>query len=192
MTLRAQGSRTSEASKCRPTTGARSRRRAASGSGQGHGRAHTVARDVERIQHPEVKWGDVVRFRRGCGCARHGRRRNWRHSHHQRGSVRERQDGGYLRRRSSPSSSSRRSAPVLLGYGNWSKKGSKHVEDQLPLLSRKEMRPVWRDRRTSRQTRRAGKSSVANKFPVAFCVLRAHEGTGAPQSAGDLLMIKYR
>ena len=35
---------------------------------------------------------------------------------------------------------------VLLGYGNWSKKGSKHVDDQLPLLSRKEMRPMWRDR----------------------------------------------
>jgi acyl-homoserine-lactone acylase len=37
---------------------------------------------------------------------------------------------------------------ALLGYGNWSKAGSKHVEDQLPLLSRKEMRPIWRDRKT--------------------------------------------
>jgi len=35
-------------------------------------------------------------------------------------------------------------AEVLLNYGNWSKKGSKHVEDQLPLASRKEMRPMWR------------------------------------------------
>ena len=33
-------------------------------------------------------------------------------------------------------------AEALLGYGNWSKAGSKHVEDQLPLLSRKEMRPI--------------------------------------------------
>jgi acyl-homoserine-lactone acylase len=38
-------------------------------------------------------------------------------------------------------------AEALLNYGNWSKKGSKHVEDQLPLLSRKEMRPVWRARK---------------------------------------------
>ncbi len=38
-------------------------------------------------------------------------------------------------------------AEALLGYGNWSKPGSKHVEDQLPLASRKEMRPVWRARK---------------------------------------------
>ena len=35
-------------------------------------------------------------------------------------------------------------AEVLLTYGNWSKKGSKHIDDQLPLASRKEMRPMWR------------------------------------------------
>ena len=35
-------------------------------------------------------------------------------------------------------------AEALLNYGNWSKAGSKHIEDQLPLASRKEMRPVWR------------------------------------------------
>jgi len=38
-------------------------------------------------------------------------------------------------------------AEALLGYGNWSKPGSKHVEDQLPLASRKELRPVWRARK---------------------------------------------
>ena len=38
-------------------------------------------------------------------------------------------------------------AEALLGYGNWSKEGSKHIEDQLPLASRKEMRPVWRARK---------------------------------------------
>lgn len=37
-------------------------------------------------------------------------------------------------------------AEALLGYGNWSRAGSKHVEDQLPLLSKKQMRPVWRAR----------------------------------------------
>lgn len=38
-------------------------------------------------------------------------------------------------------------AEALLSYGNWSKKGSPHVEDQMRLLSRKEMRPIWRDRK---------------------------------------------
>ena len=38
-------------------------------------------------------------------------------------------------------------AEGLLNYGNWSKKGSPHVEDQVPLASRKEMRPMWRDRK---------------------------------------------
>jgi acyl-homoserine lactone acylase PvdQ len=37
-------------------------------------------------------------------------------------------------------------AEALLSYGNWSKAGSAHVEDQMRLLSRKEMRPVWRTR----------------------------------------------
>jgi acyl-homoserine-lactone acylase len=37
-------------------------------------------------------------------------------------------------------------AEALLGYGNWSKVGSKHVDDQLPLFSKKQMRPVWRAR----------------------------------------------
>jgi acyl-homoserine-lactone acylase len=35
-------------------------------------------------------------------------------------------------------------AEALLNYGNWSRKGSKHIDDQLPLASRKELRPVWR------------------------------------------------
>ncbi len=38
-------------------------------------------------------------------------------------------------------------AEALLSYGNWSKPGSPHVEDQMRLLSRKEMRPVWRTRK---------------------------------------------
>jgi acyl-homoserine-lactone acylase len=37
-------------------------------------------------------------------------------------------------------------AEALLGYGNWSKVGSKHVDDQLPLASKRQMRPVWRAR----------------------------------------------
>ena len=38
-------------------------------------------------------------------------------------------------------------AEGLLMYGNWSKKGSPHVEDQMKLASKKEMRPIWRDRK---------------------------------------------
>jgi acyl-homoserine-lactone acylase len=35
---------------------------------------------------------------------------------------------------------------ALLGYGNWSRVGSKHVEDQLALASQKKMRPIMRGR----------------------------------------------
>ena len=38
-------------------------------------------------------------------------------------------------------------AEALLSYGNWSKAGSPHVEDQVRLSSQKQMRPVWRDRK---------------------------------------------
>jgi acyl-homoserine-lactone acylase len=37
-------------------------------------------------------------------------------------------------------------AEALLSYGNWSKRDSPHTQDQIPLMSRNEMRPVWRDR----------------------------------------------
>jgi acyl-homoserine-lactone acylase len=35
---------------------------------------------------------------------------------------------------------------ALLGYGNWSRVGSKHVDDQLALASQKKMRPILRQR----------------------------------------------
>jgi acyl-homoserine-lactone acylase len=35
-------------------------------------------------------------------------------------------------------------AEALLSYGNWSKEGSPHLQDQTELMSKKEMRPVWR------------------------------------------------
>jgi acyl-homoserine-lactone acylase len=35
---------------------------------------------------------------------------------------------------------------ALLGYGNWSRVGSKHVDDQLALASQKKMRPILRTR----------------------------------------------
>jgi acyl-homoserine-lactone acylase len=38
-------------------------------------------------------------------------------------------------------------AQCLLGYGNSTQPGSPHLTDQLPFLSRKELLPVWRERR---------------------------------------------
>lgn len=35
---------------------------------------------------------------------------------------------------------------ALLGYGNWSRAGSKHIDDQLALASQKKMRPILRTR----------------------------------------------
>jgi len=40
---------------------------------------------------------------------------------------------------------------ALLGYGNWSRVGSKHVDDQLPLASQKKMRPILRTRQAIEQ-----------------------------------------
>ncbi len=37
-------------------------------------------------------------------------------------------------------------ARVLLSYGNAFQPGTPHRTDQLPLFSRKELRPVWRTR----------------------------------------------
>jgi acyl-homoserine-lactone acylase len=37
-------------------------------------------------------------------------------------------------------------AMSLIGYGNSSQPGSSHRVDQMPLYSRKELRPVWRER----------------------------------------------
>jgi acyl-homoserine-lactone acylase len=34
-------------------------------------------------------------------------------------------------------------ARTLVGYGNWSQRGSRHRTDQLPLYARKELKPVW-------------------------------------------------
>jgi len=37
-------------------------------------------------------------------------------------------------------------AQVLTTYGNASQPNSPHIEDQLPLFARNQMRPAWRDR----------------------------------------------
>lgn len=100
----------------------------------------------------QVKWGDVLRFRRG--------KADWpgNGAPSPLGAIRTINVGPFAGGKTEAVSgdtffaviefSTPQRAEALLGYGNWSKPGSKHVEDQLPLLSRKEMRPVWRDRKT--------------------------------------------
>ena len=110
-----------------------------------------VAGDVEKEYGTlNVKWGDVMRFRRGnSDLPGNG-------APSQLGAIRTINVGPFVNGKTEAISgdtffgviefSTPQRAEVLLGYGNWSKKGSKHVDDQLPLLSRKEMRPMWRDR----------------------------------------------
>jgi acyl-homoserine-lactone acylase len=109
----------------------------------------TVAGDVEKEYGAlAVKWGDVLRFRRGnADVPGNG-------APSQLGAIRTIGVGpfkdGKLEAQSGDTFyavieySVPQRAEALLNYGNWSKAGSKHVEDQLPLASRKEMRPVWR------------------------------------------------
>jgi acyl-homoserine-lactone acylase len=97
-----------------------------------------------------VKWGDVVRLRRGStDLPGNG-------APSAMGAIRTADFGPFVNGKTAINRgdtyyavvefSTPVHAEALLGYGNWSKPGSKHVDDQLPLASRKEMRPVWRTR----------------------------------------------
>jgi acyl-homoserine-lactone acylase len=111
-----------------------------------------VAGDAEKEYGTlAVKWGDVMRFRRGnADLPGNGAPSSL-------GAIRTINVGPFVNGKTEAVSgdtffaviefSTPQRGEALLGYGNWSKKGSKHVEDQLPLLSRKEMRPIWRDRK---------------------------------------------
>ena len=98
-----------------------------------------------------MKWGDVLRFRRGnADVPGNG-------APSQLGAIRTIGISPFVNGKVEAVSgdtfyavieySTPQRAEVLLNYGNWSKKGSKHIEDQLPLASRKEMRPMWRLRK---------------------------------------------
>jgi acyl-homoserine-lactone acylase len=98
-----------------------------------------------------VKWGDVLRFRRGnVDLPGNGAPSSL-------GAIRTIGLSAFVNGKAEAVSgdtfyaiieySTPQRAEVLLNYGNWSKKGSKHIEDQLPLASRKEMRPMWRLRK---------------------------------------------
>ena len=108
-----------------------------------------VAGEVEKEYGSlAVKWGDVMRFRRGNtdvpgngAPSQLGAIRTIGVSPFKDGKV-EAMSGDTFYAVIEYSVPQR--AEVLLNYGNWSKKGSKHIDDQLPLASRKEMRPMWR------------------------------------------------
>ena len=112
----------------------------------------SVAGDVEKEYGSlTVKWGDVMRFRRGnADVPGNG-------APSQLGAIRTINTGPFVNGKAEAVAgdtfyaiiefSTPQRADVLLNYGNWSKTGSKHVEDQLPLASRKEMRPMWRLKR---------------------------------------------
>jgi acyl-homoserine-lactone acylase len=111
----------------------------------------TVAGDVEKEYGAlAVKWGDVLRFRRGNADlpgngapSPLGAIRTIGVSAFKDGKV-EAVSGDTFYAVIEYSTPQR--GEVLLNYGNWSKAGSKHIEDQLPLASRKQMRPMWRTR----------------------------------------------
>ena len=112
----------------------------------------TVAGEVEKEYGSlDVKWGDVMRFRRGnADFPGNG-------APSQLGAIRTIGVAPFVNGKTQAVSgdtfyaviefSTPQRAEVLLNYGNWSKEGSKHVEDQLPLASRKEMRPMWRSKK---------------------------------------------
>jgi acyl-homoserine-lactone acylase len=98
----------------------------------------------------DVKWGDVLRLRRGSSdLPGNG-------APSMMGAIRTVDFGPFVNGKTQATHgdtyyaviefSTPIHAEALLGYGNWSKAGSKHVEDQLPLFSKKQMRPVWRAR----------------------------------------------
>ena len=108
-----------------------------------------VAGEVEKEYGSlSVKWGDVMRFRRGnADLPANG-------APSQLGAIRTIGFSPFVNGKAEAVQgdtfyavieySTPQRAEVLLNYGNWSKKGSKHIDDQLPLASRKEMRPMWR------------------------------------------------
>jgi acyl-homoserine-lactone acylase len=111
-----------------------------------------VAGDVEgEYGTLAVKWGAVLRFRRGSADVPGNGAPS------QLGAIRTISVGPFKDGKLEAVSgdtfygiiefSTPQRGEVLLNYGNWSKAGSPHVEDQLPLASRKELRPMWRDRK---------------------------------------------
>ena len=113
--------------------------------------AHEVAAKLEsEYGSLHVKWGDVIRLRRATlDLPANG-------APSLMGSIRTINPGPFAGGKAEAVHGDTYAAIVefgptvraeaLLSYGNWSRAGSKHVEDQLPLVAKKVMRPVWRTR----------------------------------------------
>ena len=111
----------------------------------------TVAAQIEKEYGSlHVLWGDVLRFRRGSlDLPGNG-------APSAMGAIRTVNPGQFVNGKAQGVGgdtyfaviefSNPVRAEALLSYSNWSKPGSPHAEDQTPLMSRKEMRPVWRSR----------------------------------------------
>ena len=115
-----------------------------------------LEREARRLESEydtlHVIWGDVIRLRRGSldlpGNGLPGTL----------GAIRTINTGPFVNGRAAIEGGdtfyaviefSKTGPPVgeaLLGYGNWSRIGSKHVDDQLALASQKKMRPILRAR----------------------------------------------
>jgi len=112
----------------------------------------TVAEQMEKeYASLHVLWGDVFRFRRGnVDLPGNG-------APSQLGAIRTVGPGPWVNGKAQGVTGDTYFAVIefsnpihaegLLTYGNWSKAGSPHVEDQVRLNSKKEMRPIWRDRK---------------------------------------------
>jgi acyl-homoserine-lactone acylase len=110
-----------------------------------------VAGDVEmQYGRLNVPWGEVLRFRRGnLDVPGNG-------APSALGAIRTVNPGPFANGKTQGTSGDTYFAVIefsnpvhaegLLMYGNWSKTGSPHVEDQMKLASRKEIRPIWRAR----------------------------------------------
>lgn len=111
-----------------------------------------VAAELEKTYgRLDVRWGDAVRFRRGTlDLPANGGSGNM-------GVVRTANPGRFVDGRAPAVFGDSYIAVVefgetvraeaLLAYGNWSRRGSRHIEDQLRLMAAKQLRPVWRERK---------------------------------------------
>ena len=105
----------------------------------------------QRFGALDVPWGDVYRFQRGKadlpGNGGHGRLGLFRTITY----GRERAGRFYPTHGETFVCAIEFGAPqqarCLLGYGNASQAGSPHIEDQLPMMTKKELHPVWRGRK---------------------------------------------
>jgi len=118
--------------------------------------AALLDREARRLEDEydtmHVVWGDVIRLRRGASDLPANGLPS------QLGAIRTLNTGPFVQGKAEVVGGDtfyavlefqKNGPPIgeaLLGYGNWSRVGSKHVDDQLALASQKKMRPIMRSR----------------------------------------------